>query len=64
MRARQKGANANAEAAATRAAGDLAPVITELQASGATSRRAIANASNNRGIPRFAASIRDVLARI
>jgi hypothetical protein len=70
VRARQKGANANAEAAATRAAGDLAPVITELQASGATSLRAIASALNDRGIPTarggkwFAASVRDVLARI
>jgi hypothetical protein len=70
VRARQKGANANAEAAATRAAGDLAPVITELQASGATSLRAIASALNDRGIPMarggnwFAASVRDVLARI
>ena len=69
MKARQKGANANAEAAATRAA-DLAPVITELQASGATSLRAIASALNDRGIPTargskwFAASVRDVLARI
>jgi DNA invertase Pin-like site-specific DNA recombinase len=75
-KARQKGANANAEAAAVRAA-DLAPAITELQASGATSLRAIASAlndrgiptaSNDRGIPRggkwFAASVRDVLARI
>jgi hypothetical protein len=69
VRARQKGANANAEAAATRAA-DLASVITELQASGATSLRAIASALNDRGIPTarggkwFAASVRDVLARI
>ena len=69
MKARQKGANANAEAAATRAA-DLAPVITELQASGATSLRAIASALNDQGIPTarggkwFAASVRDVLARI
>ena len=47
---RQKGADANAEAAAARAA-DLAPVITELQASGATSLRAIASALNDRGIP-------------
>ena len=60
---------ANAEAAAARAA-DLAPVITELQASGATSLRAVASALNDRGIPTarggkwFAASVRDVLARI
>ena len=58
MKARQKGANANAEAAATRAA-DLAPVITELQASGATSGIPTA-----RGGKWFAASVRDVLARI
>jgi hypothetical protein len=68
-KARQKGANTNAEAAAARAA-DLAPVITELQASGATSLRAIATALNDRGIPTargskwFAASVRDVLTRI
>jgi hypothetical protein len=68
-KARQKGADANAEAAAARAAG-LAPVIAELQASGATSLRAIANALNDRGIPTarggrwFAASVRDVLSRI
>jgi hypothetical protein len=49
-KARQKGADANAEAAAARAA-DLAPVIAELQASGATSLRAIASALNDRGIP-------------
>jgi DNA invertase Pin-like site-specific DNA recombinase len=36
VKARQKGAKANAEAAAARAA-DLAPVIADLQASGATS---------------------------
>jgi Recombinase len=69
VKARQKGADANAEAAAARAA-DLAPVITELQASGATSLRAIASALNDRGIPTarggkwLAASVRDVLARI
>jgi hypothetical protein len=45
-------------------------VITELQASGATSLRAIASALNDRGISTarggkwFAASVRDVLARI
>jgi Recombinase len=44
--------------------------ITELQASGATSLRAIASALNDRAIPTarggkwFAASVRDVLARI
>jgi DNA invertase Pin-like site-specific DNA recombinase len=59
----------NAKAAAARAA-DLAPVIAELQASGAASLRAIASALNDRGIPTarggkwFAASVRDVLARI
>ena len=53
-----------------RGGGDLAPVIAELQASGATSLRAIASALNDRGIPTargnkwFAASVRDVLARI
>jgi hypothetical protein len=46
------------------------PQITELQASGAISLRAIASALNDRGIPTarggkwFAASFRDVLARI
>jgi hypothetical protein len=45
-------------------------VNTELQASGATSLRAIAGALNDRGIPTarggkwFAASVRGVLARI
>ena len=68
-KARQKGADANAQAAAARG-GTLAPVIAELQASGATSLRAIASALNDRGIPTargsrwFAASVRDVLARI
>jgi Recombinase len=68
VKARQKGADANAVAAAARAAGT--PVIAELQASGATSLRAIARALNDRGIPTargrkwFAASVRDVLARI
>ena len=63
-KARQKGADANAEAAAARA------VIAELQASGARSLRAIASALNDRRIPTargsswFAASVRDVLARI
>jgi hypothetical protein len=50
MKARQKGAKANAEAAAARAA-DLTPMIAELQASDATSLRAIASALNDRGIP-------------
>jgi Recombinase len=51
-------------------AADLAPVITELQASGATSLRAIASDLNDRGIPTarggkwFAASVDDVLAKI
>jgi hypothetical protein len=45
-------------------------VITELQATGATSLRAIASAFNDRGIPTArggkwaAASVRDVLTRI
>jgi hypothetical protein len=45
-------------------------MIVELQAGGATSPRAIASALNDRGIPTarggkwFAASVRDVLARI
>ena len=43
-KARQKGAEANRAA-------DLAPVITELPASGATSLRAIASALNDRGNP-------------
>jgi hypothetical protein len=45
-KARQNGADANAEAAAARAA-DLAPVITELQANGATLLWAIASALND-----------------
>jgi DNA invertase Pin-like site-specific DNA recombinase len=65
-KARQKGANANA---GPQLREDLAPVITELRASGATSLRA-ASALNDQGIPTargskwFAASVRDVLARI
>jgi hypothetical protein len=61
-KARQKGAKANAEAPQLRA--------HRVQASGATSLRAIASALNDRGIPTarggkwFAASVRDVLARI
>ena len=65
----QKGAKANASGRSSARGGDLAPVIAELQASGASSLRAIANALNDRGIPTarggnwFAASVRDVLAR-
>jgi DNA invertase Pin-like site-specific DNA recombinase len=68
-KARQKGAKANADAAVARAT-DLAPMIAELQASDATALRAIASALNVRGMPTarggkwFAASVRDVLARI
>lgn len=67
-RARQKGADANAEAAAAR--GNLAPVIAKLQASGATSLRAVASALNDRGIQTargckwVAGAVRDVFARI
>jgi DNA invertase Pin-like site-specific DNA recombinase len=50
VKARQKGAKPNADAAAARAA-DLAPMIAELRASGATSLRAIASVLNDRGIP-------------
>jgi hypothetical protein len=53
-----------------RARRGLAPVITELQASGATFTAGHPSALNDRGIPTargskwFAASVRDVLARI
>jgi DNA invertase Pin-like site-specific DNA recombinase len=49
-RARKAGQEANARKAAERAA-DLAPVISELQAVGKTSLRAIAAGLNERGIP-------------
>jgi DNA invertase Pin-like site-specific DNA recombinase len=49
-KARKAGNAANAQRAATRAA-DLAPVISELQASGAVSLQAIADGLNGRGIP-------------
>lgn len=49
-KARQRGADANADAAARRAA-DLIPVIADIQAGGATSLRAIAAQLNERGIP-------------
>jgi len=48
--ARQAGSTAVARAAAERAA-DIAPIIAELQAGGATSLRAIAAGLNARGIP-------------
>ena len=50
MKARKAGNKANAQAADARAA-DVAPVIAELQASGAESLRAIAAGLNARGIP-------------
>jgi hypothetical protein len=49
-KARKAGHAANARIAADRAA-DLAPVIGELRASGATSLRAISDGLNARGIP-------------
>jgi len=49
-KARKAGHAANARRAASRAA-DLAPVISELQAAGATSLQAIADGLNGRGIP-------------
>jgi DNA invertase Pin-like site-specific DNA recombinase len=49
-KARKAGQEANARKAAAHAA-DLAPVISELQAAGATSLRAIAAGLNDRGIP-------------
>ena len=49
-KARKAGQEANARKAAERAA-DLAPVISELQAAGKTSLRAIAEGLNERGIP-------------
>ena len=50
VKARKLGNAANERAADTRAA-DIAPVIKELQASGAESLRAIAAGLNARGIP-------------
>jgi DNA invertase Pin-like site-specific DNA recombinase len=49
-KARKAGQEAN-RAKATARATDLAPIITELQAAGATSLRAIAAGLNERGIP-------------
>jgi DNA invertase Pin-like site-specific DNA recombinase len=49
-KARKAGQEANARKAATRAA-DIAPIIADLQASGATSLRAIAAGLNARQIP-------------
>jgi hypothetical protein len=49
-KARKAGQEANARKAAARAA-DIAPVIKELQAAGATSLYAIADGLNERGIP-------------
>jgi hypothetical protein len=49
-KARKAGHEANRVKAEQRA-GDLAPVIKELQAGGATSLRAIAEGLNDRGIP-------------
>jgi hypothetical protein len=51
VKARKLGNAANAEAANARAAGDVAPVIAELQAGGAESLRAIVAGLNARGIP-------------
>jgi DNA invertase Pin-like site-specific DNA recombinase len=50
QKARKAGHESNARIAAERAA-DIAPVIAELQAAGATSLRAIAAGLNERGIP-------------
>jgi DNA invertase Pin-like site-specific DNA recombinase len=50
-KARKTGNEANARIAAERAAEDLAPAISELQAAGKTSLRAIAEGLNERGIP-------------
>jgi DNA invertase Pin-like site-specific DNA recombinase len=49
-KARQRGADANADAA-TRRAADLMPIIADVEAGGATSLRAIAAQLNERGIP-------------
>jgi hypothetical protein len=49
-KARRAGHEANARKAAARAA-DIAPIIAELQASGATSLQAIAEGLNQRQIP-------------
>jgi DNA invertase Pin-like site-specific DNA recombinase len=68
-KARKAGQEANARKAADRAA-DLAPVISELQAAGKTSLRAMAEGLNERGIPTArgagkwsAAQVARVLAR-
>jgi DNA invertase Pin-like site-specific DNA recombinase len=67
--ARRLGQEANAEKAARRAA-DLAPVIADIRAAGATSLRAVAAELNHRGIPTArgfewsAAQVRAVLVRI
>ena len=50
VKMRKAGNEANARKAAQRAT-EVAPVIAELQAAGATSLRAIANGLNERGIP-------------
>jgi DNA invertase Pin-like site-specific DNA recombinase len=49
-KARKAGQEANARKAAARAS-DIAPIIADLQATGATSLRAIAAGLNDRGIP-------------
>jgi DNA invertase Pin-like site-specific DNA recombinase len=68
-KARKAGHEANARIAAERTA-DLAPVISELQAAGKTSLRAVAEGLNERGIPTArgvgnwsAAQVARVLAR-
>ena len=68
-KARKAGQEANRRIAADRA-GDLAPVIAELQAAGAASLQAIADGLNERGIPTanggkwFAAQVARVRARL
>jgi len=57
------------KAEADRAAGNVLPIIAEIQKSGATTLRAIAEALNARGVPSqrggrwHAMSVRNVLAR-
>jgi DNA invertase Pin-like site-specific DNA recombinase len=69
-KARQAGVKVVQARAAARAAGDLAPIIRELQAAAATSLRGIADELNRRGIhtPRggqwLAGSVSQLLARI
>ncbi len=69
IEAAQGAAVAAVKAEADRAAGNILPIIAEIQRSGASTLRAVADALNARGVrtPRggkwYAASVRNVLAR-